>query len=80
MLKYKILIKLFVLNCMTTLLYCVHNDTTLADGHNKLPKHVEGYAVYSTINLYMHLLVLFLIMDHQCMVMNLLTFTFNSVS
>jgi len=50
MLKYKILIKLFMLNCMTVLLYCVHSDTILADGHNKLPKHVVGYAVYSTIN------------------------------
>jgi len=50
MLKYKILIKLFVLNCVTILVYCVQSDTILADGQNKLPKHVEGHAVYSTIN------------------------------
>jgi hypothetical protein len=50
MLKCEVLIKLFVLNCV--IIYCVHGDTILADGHNKLPKHVEGYAVYSTVNYY----------------------------
>jgi len=48
MLKYKILIKLSVLNCVT--IYCEHGDTILEDGQNKLPKHVEGYAVYSIVN------------------------------
>jgi hypothetical protein len=34
------------------------------------PQHVGGYAVNNTVYLYMHLLVVFLIMYHQCMVVN----------
>jgi hypothetical protein len=42
------------------------------DGHNRLPKHVAGYADCNAINLHIYIASfwLFLIRNHQCMVMN----------
>jgi len=55
MLKYKILIKLFVLSHM--LIGCVYGDTIQAE-------------VVVVLCLLVALLVIFLIINHQCMVVN----------
>ena len=42
-------------------------------GHNRWPKHAAGYAVYNNTNLYTSVYVLvgpFLVMNHQCRVLN----------
>jgi len=57
MLKYKILVKLFVLSHM--LIYCVYGDIIKAE-----------VVVLVVLCLLFAMLVIFLIIKHQCMVMN----------
>jgi hypothetical protein len=80
MLIYEILIKLYVLSC--ALICCVYGisfkENFLEAGHNKWMKHAGNYVFYSTVNLHICICTcwsLFLIMNHQCMVMNHLKYT-----
>ena len=39
--------------CVFSTTYCGHlPEHVPEDGHNRWPKHIEGYTVYSTINLH----------------------------